>query len=139
LVGACATANQEDLDALLAQRPQISLSSDNERLLVELTISHRALAVRALLACGAPVDTRGQAGATAMHWACWKGYADIVELLLTHGASLTIEDPQFHATPPGWFGHGMQNCGEAGGDYPQVARLLIAAGATMPNVALPGR
>jgi hypothetical protein len=69
--------------------------------------------------------------------ACWKGYADIVDILLRHGASLTIEDQQFHGTPPGWFGHGVQNCNEPGGDYPQVARLLIAAGATIPTVDLP--
>jgi ankyrin repeat protein len=76
-------------------------------------------------------------GATALHWACWKGYADLVELLLNHGASLTIEDRQFHGTPPGWFGHGVHNCDEGAGDYPQVARLLIAAGATIPTVDLP--
>jgi hypothetical protein len=83
------------------------------------------------------VDERGDVGATALHWACWKGYADLVKLLLDHGASLTIEDQQFHGTPPGWFAHGLHNCDERVGDYPQVARLLIAAGATIPSVDLP--
>src|ERR1022692_2998775 len=100
-------------------------------------MGHRTLAVRALLAAGMPVDARGDMGATALHWACWKGYADLVELLLNHGASLTIEDRQFDGTPPGWFGHGVHNCDEGAGDYPQVARLLIAAGATIPTVDLP--
>ena len=40
------------------------------------------------------------------------GYADLVEMLLENGASLTIEDQQFHGTPPGWFGHGVHNCDE---------------------------
>src|ERR1019366_5830128 len=75
--------------------------------------------------------------ALPIYWACWKGYADLVELLLNHGASLTIEDRQFHGTPLGWFGHGVHNCDEGAGDYPQVARLLIAAGATIPTVDLP--
>ena len=83
------------------------------------------------------MDARGELGATALHWACWKGYADLVEILLGHGASLTIEDEQFHGTPPGWFAHGVQNCNEGGGDYPGVARLLIAAGAIVPSVDLP--
>lgn len=117
--------------------PDLISSPGNERLLPDLTMSHRTAAVRALLAAGLPVNARGEMGATALHWACWKGYADLVELLLQHGASLTIEDQQFHGTPPGWFGHGVQNCDEAGGDYPQVARLLIAAGATIPAVGLP--
>jgi ankyrin repeat protein len=76
-------------------------------------------------------------GGTALHWACWKGYADLVKLLIDHGASLTIEDPQFHGTPPGWFGHGVQNCHEGAGDYPQVARHLLAAGATIPSCDIP--
>jgi hypothetical protein len=87
--------------------------------------------VRALLAAGIPVDARDAGGATALHWACWKGYADLVKLLLDRGASLTIEDNQFHAPPPGWFDHGLHFCGAGAGDYPQVARLLLAAGVTL--------
>jgi ankyrin repeat protein len=94
-------------------------------------------AVRALLAAGVPVDARGEMGATALHWACWKGYADLVELLLSHSAPLTIEDEQFHGTPPGWFGHGVRNCHQGDGDYPQVARLLISAGVPFPSTGLP--
>jgi ankyrin repeat protein len=106
-------------------------------LLPDLTAGHSTAAVRALLAAGTAVDARGDMGATALHWACWKGCADLVELLLEHGASLTVEDRQFHGTPPGWFGHGVHNCGEGGGDYARVARLLITAGATIPSVDLP--
>jgi ankyrin repeat protein len=130
-VGACATANQKDWDLLLANRPEILPSAENERLLVDLAANHRTPAVRALLTCGMPVDSRGELDATALHWACWKGYADLVELLLAHGASLTVEDRQFHATPPGWFEHGRANCNEGGGDYPKVAQLLMAAGAKL--------
>jgi ankyrin repeat protein len=136
-LGACATANLSELDRLLATHPDIAASPGAERLLPDFTASHRTAAVRVLLAAGLPVDARGDLGGTALHWASWKGYADIVELLLAHGASLTIEDEQFHGTPPGWFGHGVRNCHEPGADYPQVARLLIVAGATIPKVDLP--
>jgi len=136
-VGACATAGPGELDRLLAARPDIAAIQDSERLLPDLAMNHHTAAVRALLAAGMLVDARGDMGATALHWACWKGYADLVELLLDRGASLTIEDRQFQGTPPGWFGHGVHNCDEGGGDYARVARLLIAAGATIPTVDLP--
>jgi ankyrin repeat protein len=136
-LGACATANPSELDRRLAAHPDIAASPGAERLLPDFTASHRTSAVQALLAAGIHVDARGDLGGTALHWACWKGYADIVEILLAHGASLTIEDEQFHGTPPGWFGHGVRNCHEPGADYPQVARLLIAAGATIPAADLP--
>ena len=134
-----------DVDSFLAaspvqgtsEAPEIGRSPENERLMPDLASNHRTAAVRALLAAGMPVDARGELGATALHWSCWKGYADLVQLLLEHGASLTIRDEQFQAVPAGWFAHGLQNCDEDRGDYPQVARLLFAAGATLANCDIP--
>ena len=94
-------------------------------MLPEFAASHHTPAVRALLAVGIPVNARGEHGGTALHWACWKGYADLVKLLIDAGASVTIEDHSFHAPPSGWFAHGLENCGEGDGDYAQVARLLL--------------
>jgi ankyrin repeat protein len=133
---------QTELAALLEARGadisvrEVSTAAD-AHLLPQFASRHSTEVVRQLLRSGVPVDTRGEHGATALHWACWKGYADLVELLLEHGASLTIEDEQFHGTPPGWFGHGAQNCDETGGDYAGVARLLIAAGAAIPKQDVP--
>ena len=136
VVAGTTNANSKELDRLIATQPEI-MSLGNQRLVPDLAMSYRTSAVRALLAAGLPVDARGEMGGTALHWACWKGYADLVQLLLDHGASLTTEDEQFHGTPPGWFGHGVRNCDEGAGDYAQVARILIAAGATIPAVDLP--
>lgn len=129
-IAACENAGPDELAALLAQPPEVSAADG--RLVSDLASAHRTTAVRALLAAGLPVDARGEHGATALHWACWKGYADLVTLLLQHGASLDIQDEQFHARPRGWFGHGLENCCEEGGDYLGVARALIDAGAEMP-------
>lgn len=136
-IGAAAKADQEQLTRLVERAPEIRPSPATERLLPDLAMSHATGAVRALLAAGWPVGARGEMGATALHWACWKGYGDLAKLLLDHGASLSAEDDQFHGTPAGWFGHGAQNCDEDGGDYAEVARVLIAAGATIPKVDIP--
>ena len=136
-VGACVTASAEELERLLAAHPGMIGSGDVQRLLPDLAMSHRTGAVRALLAAGVPVDTRGDLGGTSLHWACWKGYADVVKAVLAKDASLTVEDTQFHGTPAGWFGHGTRNCHEGGGDYAAVARLLIAAGATIAAADVP--
>jgi ankyrin repeat protein len=96
--------------------PEIANTPDNQRLLPELASSHHTASVRALLAAGMPVNSRDASGPKGLHWACWKGYADLVKLLLDHGASLTIEEAGFQATQPDWFQHGLRNCKEEGGD-----------------------
>jgi ankyrin repeat protein len=129
---------QQEVAALLRARgAKIDSPPAIESSIPDLVMSRATAVIGALLAAGKPVNERGDMGATALHWACWKGYADLVALLLAHGASLTIEDEQFHGTPPGWFVHGLHNCNEGAGDYPHVARLLIAAGATIPSADLP--
>jgi ankyrin repeat protein len=136
-MGACAAASPDELERLLAAPPRTDVPAGSERLVPDLAASHRTASVRALLAFGLPVDARAEAGGTALHWACWKGYADVVRMLLDRGASLTIEDERFHAPPAGWFHHGLHNCREPGGDYAGVARALIAAGAGMGPDELP--
>jgi ankyrin repeat protein len=130
-LGACSVADPSDLSRIVANSPEVPLPPECDRMLPEFAASHRAVAVRALLAAGVAVNTPGDYGGTALHWACWKGYADLVEMLIDHGASLTVEDEVFHATPAGWFLHGLRNSLERDGDYPQVARLLITSGASI--------
>jgi len=136
-VGRCAAADPADLSSVLAGAPETPLPAEYERLLPEFAASHCTAAVRGLLAAGVPVDAPGDHGGTALHWACWKGYADLVKMLLSVGASLTVQDDAFHAPPSGWFTHGLANCGEGDGDYAQVARLLLAAGAMLPAGDVP--
>jgi len=123
--------------ATSASLPTAPNFSGKEHILPDLAISHNSSAVRALLAAGVPINSRGDHGATALHWSCWHGYADLVRLLLDQGASLTIEDAQYSGTPTDWFIHGVNSHLESRGDYAEVARHLIAAGATIPAANLP--
>jgi ankyrin repeat protein len=136
-LGECAAASPEELDRLLAAGPKPAVPEAEERLLPDLAQVHSVAGVRALLAAGVPVTATGDMGATALHWACWHGYADLVAILLAHGAPIAAEDAQFHGVPAGWFCHGLQNCNSAGSDYAEVARLLIGAGAVIPKDEIP--
>jgi ankyrin repeat protein len=121
----------------LAAPPSITALPEYAHLIPHLAAVHNTAAVRGLLVAGLPVNARGEHGGTALHWACWKGYADLVKLLLDHHASLAIKDQSFQAPPSGWLHHGTQNCGEPGGDYAEVARLLIVAGDPMEGCDTP--
>ncbi len=121
----------------LAAQPGISALPEYAHLVPHLAAVHNTAAVRGLLAAGLPVNARGKHGGTALHWACWKGYADLVKLLLDHHAALDIKDLSYNAPPSGWLHHGTRNCGEPGGDYAEVARLLIAAGDPMKDCNTP--
>lgn len=118
-------------------RPDFSALPEYAQLIPHLAAVHNTAAVRALLAAGLPIDARGEHGGTALHWACWKGYADMVKLLIDHNASLDIKDHSYNAPPAGWMHHGTRNCGEPGGEYAEIARLLIAAGAPMEGCTTP--
>jgi ankyrin repeat protein len=115
----------------------LPLPEEAGRLLVEFASSHSTAGVAALLKAGVPTDTIGEGGGTALHWACWKGSADLVEMLLAGGASITIEDTTYHATPPGWLMHGLNNSLERDGDYARAAGLLLAAGAKFDGSDIP--
>lgn len=103
-----------------------ALSPENARLLTHLAESGNLAGVEALLKAGVPVDARGDGGITALHYACWRGNAAMIGLLLAHGARLDLADNMYKATPGGYLHHGATNCGL--GDYAESTRLLIAAG-----------
>src|SRR5215469_2002508 len=132
-VNSCSNAGQNEIVA----PPGLEALQEYKHLIPHLASVHNTAAVRALLAAGLPIDARGEHGGTALHWACWKGYADLAKLLIDHHASLNIRDQSFNAPPSGWLHHGTQNCGEPNGDHAEVARLLIAAGAPMEGCNLP--
>ena len=50
-----------------------------------------------ILSSGFNHNTRDAMGATALHDAVWSGHADLVRLLLDHGADVTAKDAKGHS------------------------------------------
>jgi hypothetical protein len=70
-------------------------------------------------------------GETGLHLAAYGGHADIVAVLLEHGAPVTAEDEVWANTPLGWALYAWANPPDAANPdrYFAVVDLLIAAGA----------
>lgn len=79
---------------------------------------------------GVTVDTKlkhhGQIG---LHWAACGGHLPVVKLLLEHGASVHVKDPNFDGNPLHWALYAWQgNKREA---YYEVVSTLVKAGAKL--------
>ncbi len=90
--------------------------------------------VRTMLEVGFDVATRGESGATALHFASFCGWHRVVALLLDHAAPLDVLDSEYQATPLGWALHGLSYNRNPGGDYLAVVAGLLAAGASKAEV-----
>lgn len=110
--------------------PESLNSASNARLLIEMAEAGNITAVTRLIDAGVPIDVRGGMGETPLHWACWKGNADLIRTLIERGAPLEEREHSYNATPAGWLHHGA-GAANSSGDYGRGARLLIHAGASM--------
>jgi ankyrin repeat protein len=99
-------------------------------------------AVRRLLAAGASVDGSPEFEIRPLGQAAWRGHADVVRELVARGAELGWPD----GSAIGAALHGSLHCHDAEGgptmrtvdeidhgDYPEVVRILLDAGAPVPE------
>jgi ankyrin repeat protein len=128
---ACSRGDEAAVKSLLARSPDLvqSLPDAERRLIVSAASNDQAEAVRLMVSAGIPIDTRGDGGETALHFACWFGNIATVRVLLAQGAPLEIRDTTYTAPPLGWACHGSLNCRNPRGDYVAVVKALLAAGA----------
>ncbi|HEY6228008.1 MAG TPA: ankyrin repeat domain-containing protein [Verrucomicrobiae bacterium] len=134
LINYCWFGDEAAVKKTLAENPDLKVSASAGRAVADAARGRNLSALRLILDAGAPIDARGQHNATALHWAAWHGHAEAVKLLLERRAPLELTDNDFQATPLQWAMHGSENgwhCDE--GDYPEVARLLLDAGAETPQ------
>jgi ankyrin repeat protein len=113
-----------------------SLSDDDRQDIVVAASQGDTDAVRLMLQAGWPTDVRGEAGGSPLHWAAWMGNAALVRQLVHHGAALEDRGDRYNMTPLGWALHGSLNCWrKEKGDYAATVRVLLEAGAILPDLA----
>ena len=139
LLGACARADRTEAEAMVADHPDlmVRLAPDDQARLADLAESGELAAVRLMLELGFPPDARrGVDGGAALHAAAYMGRADVVRLLLEHGAELESRDGQWRGTPLCWalVGSGEGPRGRRPADWVETAEVLLEAGASPRNV-----
>ena len=76
---------------------------ENPELLQEA--ADRTDTTRLLLELGADPNAPNEKGRIPLHWAAWANNAEVVQLLLDHGANCETREDEHHATPVGFANH----------------------------------
>jgi ankyrin repeat protein len=86
-----------------------------------------------MLEAGWPVDTPGEMGATALHWAAFNGNPDMTAEILRFGPALELKSVEYPGSALSWAiyasGNGWRR---ETGDFVTTVRLLLEAGAVVP-------
>ena len=140
LLAACLAADEQRVREVLAQHPDIvrSLDPEHMRLIADAAWAHKTDAVRLMLKIGFDVDARGDHESTALNRAAVRGFADLIELLLEHGASLEAKN-EFGGKPLGACLWGAENFRDPNGDYASSVEKLLAADAPLSDVRFPNQ
>lgn len=90
-------------------------------------------AVRLMLESGWPVDTPGEMGATALHWAGFNGNAEMTREILRFHPTLELKSRENAGTALGWAIYGSGNGWHRDtGDFVGTVWALLDAGAVAP-------
>ncbi len=110
-----------------------ALSDEQLRKLPNAAQNNNAAAVRLMLKAGWPVDTPGDAGATALHWAGFHGNSEMIREILRFHPTLELKSRDYAGTALSWTVFGSGNgWHRKTGDYVGAVQALLDAGAIMP-------
>ena len=139
LLGAVRRGDGAAVDEVLARHPGLldSLGRGDHDVLVHAAGTGNRPAVELMLRLGFPVGVRSEEfNETPLHAAAWYGKADIVRVLLDHGADPNAEaGPPFGGAPLDWAARGSRDADQtvlassSTGDHAATVELLLAAGA----------
>jgi hypothetical protein len=136
---ACELGDQAVFQEFLSKHPDAAkkLSATDQRKLPITAQTNNTEAVRLMLEAGWPVDTPGEMGATALHWAGFHGNAEMARHLLRFHPALELKSKEYAGTALAWALFGSGNGWHRDtGDYVGTIRALLEAGAILPANAL---
>ena len=137
---ACESGRADTARRLLHDHPEVlsELEPTDHRVVADAAWAGDAATVEMLLELGLDPAVRGHDGGNALHCAAWQGAVECVRAILAHedaGRLIEDRDTSYDATPFGWCIHGARYSGSAKADHATVARLLLEAGAEVPEDA----
>lgn len=129
LVAAALMENEAMVDSIVAQHPNIGKEmGPDARSITDAAQAGKVEAVRLMLKAGLDPRAPGLDDGTALHTACWYGQLEVVKMLV-HLVPLETKDKIHGGTPLSWAIHGSHYCRNVNGNYPEVVRVLLEAGA----------
>ncbi|HEX4167807.1 MAG TPA: ankyrin repeat domain-containing protein, partial [Bryobacteraceae bacterium] len=132
---ACELGDETTFNEFLSKYPGVAstLSETDKKKLPNAAQNNNTKAVRLMLEAGWPVDTPGEAGATALHWAGFNGNAEMAREILRSNAALELKSREYAGTALSWAIYGSGNGWRRDtGDFVGTVRALLEAGATLP-------
>jgi hypothetical protein len=132
---ACELGDEAVFHRFLGQDPSaaMTLSEKGRERLPNAAHDNNAKAVRPILKASWPVDTPGEMGATALHWAGFNGNAEMTREILQFHPTLELKSTEYAGTALAWAVFGSGNgWNRETGDYVGTVRALLEAGAAIP-------
>ncbi len=132
---ACELGDQATFREFLAKYPEAAraLSVADRRKLPNAAQNNNTEAVRLMLEAGWPVNERGAAGATALHWAAFNGNSEMTNEILRFGPDLTLKSLEHSDVALGWAIYGSGNGWRWDtGDFVGTVQALLDAGSMIP-------
>ena len=132
---ACELGDESAFQIYLDRNPDAAktLSDGERRKLPAAAQSNNTPAVRLMLEAGWPVNTPGEMGATALHWAGFNGNAEMAREILRFRPDLELRSQEYAGTALSWALYGSGNGWRRDkGDFVGTVRALLEAGATLP-------
>jgi hypothetical protein len=132
---ACALGDEAAFQEFLSRHPDAArtLSEAEARKLPDAAQNNNTNAVRLMLEAGWPVDTQGEMGATALHWAGFNGNAEMTREILRFHPALELKSREHDGTALGWAIYGSGNGWHRDtGDFVWTIQALLEAGAILP-------
>jgi Ankyrin repeats (3 copies) len=132
---ACELGDDATFQQFLAAHPNAAktLSEADAQKLPQAAQNNNTNAVRLMLEAGWPVDTRGEMGATALHWAAFNGNAKMTREILRFRPLLELKSLEYEGTALSWAVYGSGNSWHRNtGDFVGTVQALLVAGAIVP-------